>query len=100
MIEQEKPQAVKGNHIPRAGKKHSYTAPQPLNPEKKRLKEMGEKQFYTKEQLTVPATKLVFDKKIGKIVVRAYDAPVQFLWDENRKHFVYSPPSKELDYDN
>lgn len=81
--------------IVRAGKKKSYTSPQPPNPEKKRLREMGEKQFYTDRQLTIPATKLVLDKKTGRIVAKVYDAPVSFLWDETRKHFIFSPPDKE-----
>lgn len=84
--------SVKGNNNSvRAGKKKSYTAPPPPNEEKQLARKLGEKQFQSPVVLTVPATKLVIDKKTGKTITKVYDAPVSFLWDEHRRQFVYSP---------
>lgn len=91
----QKPTESKGSHPVRAGKKKPFVAPLPPNLEKQKKRDMGEQQFHSNEQLTVLATKMVVDKKTNRIVAKVYDAPVSFLWDSTRKHFVYSPPGKE-----
>lgn len=82
---------LKSGETVKAGKKKHYTEPHPPNKEKQAARESGEKQFLSPVVLTVPATKIVFDEKTQQFITKAYAAPVDFLWDETRKHFVYSP---------
>jgi|ERR1700745_1085274 len=92
---------TRGSNPTKAGKKSgSYQEPPMPNLEKQRLREMGNQQFFAKTQLTVPATKIVVDKNTGRIMTKVYDHPVSFLWDETRKHFIYSPlTGKDIDGD-
>ena len=91
MGKQAKPTAVRAGETVKAGKKKPFQAPQPVNRAKQEARELGEKQFITKEQLSVPGTKIVVDKLTGKISTKVIAIPVPFLWDEHRKHFIFSP---------
>lgn len=76
---------------PKAGKKKIYQAPPSPNYEKQEAREAGEQQFTAKHQLTVPAIKIVFDKNKNRFITKMFDEPVNFLFDEDRKRFIYSP---------
>lgn len=83
------------SYDPKAGKKKAYKPPPSPNLEKTEARRLGEQQFVAREQLTVPATKIVFDKKTQRFIIKAYDEPVNFLFDETRKHFIFSPRQTE-----
>lgn len=91
MGKQAKPQALRGGHEPKAGKKKAFQEPPSPNVSKKEAREKGRQQFISARQLTVPDTKIVFDKKTQRFVTKLVDLPVPFVWDATRKNFVYSP---------
>src|SRR6266498_4691473 len=86
----------------RAGKKHPYIEPNPVNLEKKRLQELGRQQFTAKEfPRPLPAQKGTWEAAcdqmcqvfgVRRIKTRQDDNGMRF--DESRKNWVY-PPSKE-----
>ena len=93
----QKATALRSGEKVKAGKKKSYTPPPVPNPDNKKRREAGRQQFYAKEQLTQPATKIVYNQKTKQFETKLYDSPVPFLWDETRKQFVYSPVREERD---
>lgn len=90
-----KPQPVRTSTGPKAGKKKNHTEPPLPNPAKKEAREFGNKQFVANHQLSVPGTKIVFDKNLQQFVTKLVDVPVPFIYDETRKHFVFSPAIAE-----
>ena len=90
-----KPQEVKAGNEPKAGKKKMYKEPPPPNPAKKAAREAGFQQFIAREQLSVNEIKVVFDKVTQKFVEKLVAVPVPFIYDESRKHYVYSPATME-----
>lgn len=96
MGKQAKPTPVRGGHEPKAGKKKAFQEPPPPNLSKKEAREAGRQQFISPHQLTVPDTKIVFDKKTQRFVTKLVDLPVPFIWDSDRKNFVYSPTREIL----
>jgi len=91
MGKQAKPQALRSGEMVKAGKKKPHTDPPAVNESKRDRREKGFQQFIAQEQLTVKDTKLVFDKKTQQFIYKLVDVNVPYLWDETRKHFVYSP---------
>lgn len=66
----------------KAGKKHQYKAPAPVNEAKRDARLLGEKQFNLKYQPTVEVA-----DRTGK--VRA--VPVPYTWDASRKRICFAP---------
>lgn len=76
----------------KAGKKAKmYKEPPPVNLIKKRAKELGRKQFRSKEQLTAAGTKTVYDKKAGLFITKPIKVDILYSWDEDRKQLISSP---------
>lgn len=90
-----KPAPVRGTYTPKAGKKKNPKQPPAPNLAKRDAREAGFQQFISKTQLTVPGTKIVFDKATGQFVTKLVAVNVPFLYDETRKHLVYSPTMSE-----
>lgn len=89
-----KPTARTGG-MPKAGKKKMFQEPPPPNPQKQEAREAGQRQFISKKQLSVPGTKVVFDKPTQQFLTKIVDVPVPFIYDHDRKQFVYSPAIAE-----
>lgn len=90
-----KPQGVRGSNPPKAGNKRMLKEPPPKNMKKQDARDAGRQQFIAKEQLTVKEFQLKFDKNTQQFVHKLVDVNVPFLWDEDRKQFVYSPGKSE-----
>lgn len=78
------------NTAVKAGKKKSYVAPPAPNPENQRRREAGQQQFQSREQFTQKIVKVVLNKKTFQFEDKIVDDPIPFIWDKDRKQFVYS----------
>jgi hypothetical protein len=91
MGKQAKPIAVRAGEVVKAGKKKPHVEPPAENQSNKDRRDKGYQQFISPVQLTVKDTKFVFDKKTQQFTWKLVDVNVPYMWDESRKHFVYSP---------
>lgn len=82
--------------IAKAGKRSgTATYPAAVTAEKRAGQESGDQQFVSKTQQYVEQEKIVFDKNKMRFVTKRVQVPVDFTYDESRKHWVMSPVFKE-----
>lgn len=75
----------------KAGKKAgSYQEPPAVNKEKQARREAGRQQFFSNEVFTAPEEKIIYNKKTKQFETKIVQVPVPFIWDKDRKDFVFS----------
>lgn len=81
--------------IAKAGKRSgSAVYPATISAEKRAGQEAGDQQFISKTQQYVEQEKIVFDKNKMRFVTKRVQVPVDFTYDESRRHWVMSPVLK------
>ena len=104
MGKQEKSSGIRGDKPPKAGKKKSYQAPPPPNPEKRGAREQGMQQFTAKEfPQPLPAEKGSWDAAMDLLcshfrvrrIRNNQDRDNGIRYDPTRKHLIYPPNRKE-----
>ena len=85
---QAKPTTRTADHKVKAGKKKSYTAPPPVNQEKRDRRLLGDQQFHSKINFTEEVTVIKF--KDGVMTAATKHVPIPFKYDPTRKRIVYN----------